>query len=166
MSGSKLPRVVLVGGPPRSGKGTIARKIAAHLGYDQVSTDDAVGAHEALFPAVADIACARAEWGNPAVIEGWTLMPSLVCGANFPATVRALWLLVDRATLEARSWADQGFWRGASDESAMIAKFTERSVRYNAEIEDAERAGAAVVRVGKDETADAVTERILALIET
>ena len=48
----------------------------------------------------------------------------------------------------------------------MIAKFTERSARYNAEIEDAKRAGAAVVRVGNDETADAVAERILALIET
>ena len=33
-------RVILIGGPPASGKSTLARKLAARLGYGCISTDD------------------------------------------------------------------------------------------------------------------------------
>jgi len=34
------PKVILIGGPPSSGKSTLARTIAARLGYGCISTDD------------------------------------------------------------------------------------------------------------------------------
>lgn len=47
-----LPRVIAIGGAPRSGKGTVGRLVAARLGYDHICTDDlGVAARAATTPA-------------------------------------------------------------------------------------------------------------------
>jgi hypothetical protein len=68
-------------------------------------------------------------------------------------------LVVDEATLEERVRADVDFHRGASDEEGLIARFTERSVRYNAAVEQI--APTLVLRVERNETPDALAGRIL-----
>jgi 2-phosphoglycerate kinase len=40
----EAPRVVLLGGAPRSGKSSAARRLAERLGYDTVCIDDLVAA--------------------------------------------------------------------------------------------------------------------------
>jgi 2-phosphoglycerate kinase len=43
-----VPRVLLLGGAPRSGKGSAARRLAERLGYDTVGIDDLVAAVRAV----------------------------------------------------------------------------------------------------------------------
>jgi 2-phosphoglycerate kinase len=194
-----LPRVILIGGAPRSGKGTVARRLALHLDYDLVCIDDlgaaarsvttkethpelhpmagydyreyyvartsdqlwddATRAHEALFPAIAAVVRARASWARPAVVEGWALLPHVVERARFGPEVAALWLLVDGATLDERIRASPTFYRGASDETRLLARFNERSLRYNSAIEGADNV--TVLRVTQGETPEALVNRIL-----
>ncbi len=43
-----MPRVLLLGGAPRSGKSPAARRLAGRLGYDTVRVDDLVAAVRAV----------------------------------------------------------------------------------------------------------------------
>jgi hypothetical protein len=65
------------------------------------------------------------------VIEGWAILPGLFFGADLP-DVDACWLVAAETTPDAAgSRMDRDFYRGASDEEALITKFVERSTRYN-----------------------------------
>ncbi len=65
------------------------------------------------------------------MIEGWAIMPGLFFGADLP-DVDACWLVAAETTPDAAgSRMDRDFYRGASDEEALITKFVERSARYN-----------------------------------
>ncbi len=119
---------------------------------------DAERRHAALWPALAQVITAHAIWGDPIVIEGWALSPVRVAELRL-ANVAALWLVTDDAVLDARVRAAVDFYRGASDEEAMIRHFVARSRWYNARIrEEAASLGFPLIQV----TGNASTELLLA----
>lgn len=91
---------------------------------------EAIAGHTRLAKGVEAVACAHATWAQPAIIEGWAILPDTLAGGA-THDITAVWLIADRDTLEARVRAEQSFWAGASDEDAMISKFVERSMRLN-----------------------------------
>jgi len=170
------PRVILIGGAPMSGKTTVARVLAAKLGYGCISTDDlgeairAVTAkdshphlhpmdgydykeyyvtrsvealitdisqeHRAMWPAVQSVICKHATWGEPTVMEGWSLWPEWVTQLQLPS-VHALWFVAQEETLHERLLQAAEFYGGASDEETMIRHYLARSVWYNARLKEA-----------------------------
>lgn len=114
--------------------------------------------HAAMRPALERVIRAHAGWGTPMVMEGWALLPEAVA-ALADATIRSIWLVADEALLERRVRQDD-FWRGASDEEAMIRHFLGRSLAYNARIhEEANRLALAVVRVSAEQTPEMLVDR-------
>src|SRR6266404_2808259 len=170
------PRVILIGGAPMSGKTTVARLLAAKLGYGCISTDDlgeairAVTAkdshphlhpmdgydykeyyvtrsvealiadisleHRAMWPAVRSVIRKHATWGEPTVMEGWSLWPEEVAELRLP-NVASLWFVAHEQTLRERLIKAVEFYRGASDEEAMIEHYLARSLWYNAQLKEA-----------------------------
>jgi hypothetical protein len=60
---------------------------------------------------------------------------------------------------------DRDFYRGASDEEALITKFVERSARCDAAREHAARtSNVRMIRVNGDEPPDTVCTRVLSVI--
>jgi hypothetical protein len=53
---------------------------------------------------------------GPVILEGWQLDPDLVTSLTHPQ-LRACWLLVDDAVLEARLRADTAFYQGPARSS-------------------------------------------------
>lgn len=164
---SSLPRVILIGGAPLSGKTTLARAIAQELGYAHIATDDlstairavtdadshpalhylevdgsfrdyyrrhdperlledALAYHRAAWPAIEAVIRAHAGWGEPAVIEGWGILPDLAKGLGLDQ-VASLLLIPEADVYEARCRADVSFWQGAADEEGLITSFARRS---------------------------------------
>ncbi|WP_163513518.1 hypothetical protein [Fodinicola acaciae] len=188
---AEFPRVIAIGGAPRSGKSTVARLVAARLGYDHIGTDDLstaaraattpasdpdlhpmagidhrdyylrtpadqlwqhfIRAHRALWPIVEAVMAPRLDWGDPAVIEGWAILP------EFAAKTYTCWLRVDIELIEKRIRDDTEFWRGAADPEKVIAAFTGQCHRYNEHID---RTAPNVIRIGA-ETPDEICARIL-----
>ncbi len=94
---------------------------------------DAERRHAALWPAIAQVITAHAAWGDPVVLEGWALYPSRVAQLALPH-VASLWLVADDEVFEARVRTAVNFYRGASDEEAMIRHFVARSQGHNGRI--------------------------------
>jgi 2-phosphoglycerate kinase len=170
------PRVILIGGAPMAGKTTVARLLAATLGYGCLSTDDlgeAIRAvttkdshphlhpmdgydyreyyitrspdaliadisleHRALWPAVQSVIRTHATWGEPIVIEGWSLWPERVIQLRLPS-VRSLWFIAHEKTLHERMSKAGELYGGASDEEAMRGHYLARSFWYNARLKEA-----------------------------
>ena len=170
------PRVILIGGAPMSGKTTVARLLAAKLGYGCISTDDlseAVRAittkdahpdlhpmdgydyreyyvtrsvealiadisleHRAMWPAIQSVIRNHATWGEPTVVEGWSLWPEHVAELQLPS-VTSLWFVAQEQTLRERLLDAAEFYRGASDEQVMIDHYLARSLWYNAQVKEA-----------------------------
>ena len=86
--------------------------------------------------------------------------------ADFAAT-GALWLTCDDQLLEARIRSQTDFYRGASDEEALIANILRRSSRYNElMIESAVECCATVISVGIGHSVDDVADLcVSALVE-
>jgi 2-phosphoglycerate kinase len=196
------PRVILIGGAPRSGKGTIARILAARVCYDLVHTDDlgtaaravtspatqpdlhpmtgwdyrdyylrnsndelwedALRSHRALWPAVEAVVNLRSNWGAPAIVEGWAILPDLAQRLNLSTTF-VCWLLVKPDVLAERIRRDHDFSRGAVDKELLVAAFTERSRRYNDHVR--EHAGPHVLRI-EQETPEEIADHILGLADS
>ncbi len=167
---SGLPKVILFGGAPFSGKSTVARLLSGRLDVDLLHTDDfgtavraagrgrqadgldpmagedyreyylrrgiealmqeALTAHRALWPAIRAVVLARADWGDPAIMEGWALLPEAVAGA-LPANCGAVWLVVDDGEFEQRLRTRPTFYKGAWDQAELIGRFAARSAAFN-----------------------------------
>jgi 2-phosphoglycerate kinase len=109
--------------------------------------DQARRSHEIIWPALEKIVRTHATWGDPLVMEGYALWPERVMAADFAST-GAIWLACDDQLLEARIRSQTSFYRGASDEEALIANVLRRSGRYNElMVESAMEYGATVISV-------------------
>jgi 2-phosphoglycerate kinase len=124
---------------------------------------DAELRHAALWPALKRVILAHAEWGTPIVMEGWALQPDKV--AQLPAgNVSSIWLIAGDGLLEQRVRQDE-FWRGASDEQAMIRHFAARSLHFNDRIRaETSRLGLPAVFVSTDDAVVHLTGRCLQAI--
>lgn len=115
--------------------------------------------HDALWPAIAAVIHAHLQWAGPVILEGWQLDPDRVTSLTHPR-LRACWLLVDDAVLEARLRADTAFYQGASDVERLIHHYVARRRWANDRVRRA--AGYAanmVIHVGPEDTVDALVTR-------
>lgn len=92
--------------------------------------------HHAMWPAVQRVIRKHATWGEPIVIEGWSLWPEWVTQLRLPS-VHALWFVAHAETLQERMGKVVEFYRGASDEAAMMRHYLARSFWYNARLKEA-----------------------------
>jgi 2-phosphoglycerate kinase len=115
--------------------------------------------HDALWPAIAAIIHAHLQWAGPVILEGWQLDPDRVTPLTHPR-LRACWLLVDDAVLEARLRADTAFYQGASDVERLIHHYLVRSRWANDRVRRAAvHAASMVIHVGPEETVEALVTR-------
>jgi 2-phosphoglycerate kinase len=115
--------------------------------------------HDALWPAMAAVIDAHLRWAGPVILEGWQLDPDRVTSLTHPQ-LRACWLLVDDAVLEARLRADTAFYQGASDVERLIHHYLARSRWANDRVRRAAvHAASIVIHVGPEETVDALATR-------
>ena len=92
--------------------------------------------HHAMWPAVQSVIRKHATWGEPIVIEGWSLWPERVTQLRLPS-VHALWFVANEETLHERMVKAVEFYGGASDEEAMMRHYLARSFWYNARLKEA-----------------------------
>jgi 2-phosphoglycerate kinase len=115
--------------------------------------------HDALWPAIAALIHAHLQWAGPVILEGWQLDPDRVTSLTHPQ-LRACWLLVDDAVLEARLRADMTFYQGASDVERLIQHYLTRSRWANDRVRRAAvHAASMVIHVGPEETVEALMTR-------
>ena len=114
---------------------------------------------QALWPAIAAVIHAHLQWAGPVILEGWQLDPERVRAVSHPH-LRACWLLVDEAILEARLRADMAFYQGCMDVERLIRHYLARSRWVNDRVQQAagHEAGT-VIQVRPDDTGDAVATR-------
>jgi len=91
--------------------------------------------HRALWPAVQRVIRKHATWGAPIVMEGWSLWPEWVAQLRLPS-MQSLWFVAQEETLHERMVQAVEFYRGASDEEAMIWHYLARSFWYNARLKE------------------------------
>jgi 2-phosphoglycerate kinase len=117
--------------------------------------------HQALWPAIAAVIHAHLQWAGPVILEGWQLEPERLRSVTHPR-LRACWLLVDDAVLEARLRADTAFYQGCTDVERFIRHYLARSRWMNGRVPRAAVHEADVVlQVGPEDTADTVATRCM-----
>jgi 2-phosphoglycerate kinase len=115
--------------------------------------------HQALWPAIVAVIDAHHHWAGPVILEGWQLDPARVASVAHPQ-LRACWLLVDEAVLEARLRADTAFYQGCADVERLIRHYLTRSRWVNDRVRHATGHEAGMVlEVGPGETVDALVTR-------
>jgi len=115
--------------------------------------------HQALWPAIAAVIEAHLRWAGLAILEGWQWDPARVASVPHPQ-LRACWLLVDDAVLEARLRADTAFYQGCTDVERLVHHYVARSRWANDRGRQAAVYGAGVVlEVVPGETMDALVRR-------
>ena len=92
--------------------------------------------HQAMWPAVQRVIRKHATWGEPIIMEGWSLWPEWVTQLRLPS-MHALWFVAQEETLHERLVQAVEFYRGASDEAAMMRHYLARSCWYNARLKEA-----------------------------
>jgi hypothetical protein len=117
--------------------------------------------HQALWPAITAAIHAHLQWAGPVILEAWQLEPPRVRAVSHPH-LRACWLLVDEAVLEARLRADTAFHQGCTNVERLIRHYMARSRWMNDRVRQAvvHEAGA-VIQVGPEDTVDAVVTRCM-----
>ena len=89
--------------------------------------------HRRIFPAIERLIEIHSTWGNPIIIEGWALYPSMLKKFN-NANIQKLWLACSENVFEKRLYEDIDFYKGASDEDFMKDKYLKRSLWHNNKI--------------------------------
>jgi 2-phosphoglycerate kinase len=127
---------------------------------------DAIKAHMALWPAIESIVRARADWADPAVLEGWALLPELVKRSNFTERVGAVWIVPSDEVFEPRVRAARSFYDGAEKPELLIRKFCQRSKQFNLRLaKRAEAHGFAIVAPRQSDSIAVVRDKILHALE-
>lgn len=107
-----------------------------HLDYFTNSTaeqliDDAQRQHAASWPFVLKLITKHFDFTSTRlVIDGWHLRPHSVAAMNTP-NVKAYWIHIDPAVLEARERKNTDFLEGSSDPERMHQNFMGRSLWIN-----------------------------------
>ena len=121
--------------------------------------DHSMREHQALWPAITAVTHAHLQWAGPVILEGWQLDPARVASCTHPQ-IRACWLLVDDAVLEARLRADTAFYQGCADVERLIRHYVARSQWVNDRVRRlATHEACVVLCVGADDTVDSVATR-------
>lgn len=121
-------------------------------------------AHRALWPAIEAVIRAHASWGEPIVIEGWSLFPECVSQLELP-NLQAVWILADEELLERRIRLNEQFHRGASDKEKMIGQYLKRSYWYNSLVRsETQRLNMGYIELRVEQTPDEVVEQCLSLL--
>jgi 2-phosphoglycerate kinase len=114
---------------------------------------------QALWPAIGAVSHAHLQWAGPVILEGWQLEPERLRSVTHPH-LRACWLLVDDAVLEARLRADTAFSQGCTDVERFIRHYLARGRWANDRMRQAAAYGVGVVlEVAPGETVDALVRR-------
>jgi 2-phosphoglycerate kinase len=92
--------------------------------------EDALLAHQALWPAIEAVIRRHLEWAGPAAIEGWAVLPSFARTISSPR-LRAVWIGVPEPVMRSRLQAHPAFIHGATDPSLLIERFIRRSARMS-----------------------------------
>lgn len=122
---------------------------------------DAVHYCRAMQPALAAMIAAHLAWGSPIVIEGWACLPRSLAALRSTG-MTAAWLVAGPGVLEQRVRANVDFYRGASDEEAMIRQFIARSAWIDARIRrEAHELALTTVPVEVDDTPGMLERRIV-----
>ena len=117
--------------------------------------------HDALWPAIVAVIDAHLRWAGPVILEGWQPEPERLRSVTHPQ-LRACWLLVDDAVLEARLRADTAFYQGCTDVERFIRHYLARSRWANDRVRRAAAHEADVVlHVGPEDTVDTVATRCM-----
>lgn len=125
---------------------------------------EALAGHRSLARGIAAVAREHATWAQPAIVEGWAILPDTLAGDR-TADVETMWLVPDRAVLDARVRAEHSFWAGASDEQAMISRFIDRSLRLNEHLcALADERGLTLLRVTEADSPTLIADRIESLL--
>jgi hypothetical protein len=82
--------------------------------------------HQVLWPAIAAVIHAHLQWAGAVILEGWQLEPPRVRAVSHPY-LRACWLVIDEAVLEARLRADTAFDQGCTNVERLIRHYMARS---------------------------------------
>jgi 2-phosphoglycerate kinase len=115
--------------------------------------------HDALWPAIVAVLNAHLQWAGPVILEGWQLDPAYVASVTHPR-LRACWLLIDDAILEARLRADTAFYQGCADVERLILHYLARCRWVNDRVRQAAVHEASVVlAVEAGETVDTLLTR-------
>ena len=91
--------------------------------------------HKASWPALEKLIRIHATWGEPAIIEGWGLLPEPVSQLGIPS-VQSLWLVVEELVLEKRIRNAKSFLEGASNRENLIKQFLARAIWFNRHIKE------------------------------
>jgi len=117
--------------------------------------------HRAMWPAVQSVIRKHATWGEPTVMEGWSLWPEEVAELRLP-NVGSLWFVAQEQTLRERLVKTVEFYRGASDEEAMIDHYLARSFWYNAQLKEAvKKSGLTSIELPPQEPVQKIVEMCL-----
>jgi hypothetical protein len=120
--------------------------------------------HQALRPALEAVVRAHATWGQPTVIEGWSLDPAWVSQLKLP-DVKSIWFIADEVLLEHRIHQDEAFYQGASNEKKMIEHYLERSLWHNARLREVvDQLGMPSIELRLDSSPDEVCQQCLYLL--
>ena len=120
---------------------------------------------EIIWPALENIIRTHSTWGDPLVMEGYALWPEQVMAADFVST-GAVWLACDDQLLKARIRSQTSFYRGASDEEALIANAMKRSSRYNElMVESAMKGGATVISIEIGHSVEDIADLCVSALE-
>ena len=91
--------------------------------------------HHAMWPAIQSVLRKHATWGEPLIMEGWSLWPERVTQLRLPS-MQSLWFVANEQTLHERMIKAVEFYGGASDEEAMRQHYLARSFWYNARLKE------------------------------
>jgi hypothetical protein len=115
--------------------------------------------HDVLWPAIAAVIHAYLQGAGPVILEGWQLDPDRLTSLTHPQ-LRACWLFVDDAVLEARLRADTAFYQGARAAEWLMQHYLARSRWANDRVRRAaDHAASMVIHVGPEEPVEALVTR-------
>ena len=136
-------------------RGKDYRDYYAQTPLSQLMTD-ARQYHQAMSPAINRLIAIHSTWGDPLVMEGWAVYPSLIQSLNH-RNVSSIWRIASDALLEQRMMERPDFLKGKAAENYLA-----RSMRHNRLLlEECRTRNARCIRIDGNESAVSLAGHIL-----